>query len=44
MVKERNLAALALTEARRPDLYDAYMAAHPPKPPKKRRKKEGSGG
>lgn len=36
--------SLALTEARRPDLYDAYMAAHPPKPPKKRRKKEGSGG
>ena len=30
--------SLALTEARRPDLYDAYMAAHPPKPPKKRRK------
>ena len=34
--------SLALTEARRPDLYAAYMAAHPPKPPKKRRKKEGS--
>lgn len=31
--------SLALTKERRPDLYDAYMEAHPPKPPKKRRKK-----
>lgn len=29
--------SLALTRERRPDLYEAYMAAHPPKPPKKRR-------
>lgn len=32
--------SLALTRERRPDLYEAYMAAHPPAPPKKRRKKK----
>lgn len=31
--------SLALTKERRPDLYEAWMAAHPPKPEKKRRKK-----
>lgn len=29
--------SLALTKERRPDLYELYMAAHPPKPSKKRR-------
>ncbi len=33
--------SLALTRERRPDLYDAYMAAHPPKP-KKRNKAKGT--
>lgn len=32
-------ASLALTKERRPDLYETYMAAHPPKPPKNKRKK-----
>ena len=32
--------SLALTHERRPDLYDAYVAAHPPKEKKKRRKKK----
>ena len=32
--------SLALTKERRPDLYDAYVAAHPPKEKKRRRKKE----
>jgi tRNA (guanine37-N1)-methyltransferase len=32
--------SLALTRERRPDLYDAYMAAHPPKVKKPRKKKE----
>lgn len=36
----REEAALALTKERRPDLYEAYLAAHPPKPPKKRRAKK----
>lgn len=31
--------SLALTKERRPDLYDAWMLAHPPAPPKKKRKK-----
>ena len=30
--------SLELTKERRPDLYDAYIAAHPPKPEKARRK------
>lgn len=29
--------SLELTRLRRPDLYDAYLKAHPPAPPKKRR-------
>lgn len=29
--------SLALTKERRPDLYEKYMALHPPKPPKKRK-------
>ena len=29
--------SLEITKERRPDLYDAYMEAHPPKPPKKKR-------
>lgn len=29
--------SLELTKERRPDLYDAYIAAHPPKPEKKKR-------
>ena len=32
--------SLALTRERRPDLYEAYLALHPPKPPKKPRKKK----
>ena len=36
----RQEAALALTRERRPDLYDAYLAAHPPKPEKKKRRKK----
>ena len=32
-------ASLALTRERRPDLYDAWVAAHPAPPPKPRRKK-----
>lgn len=31
--------SLELTKERRPDLYDAYMEAHPPKPEKKKRAK-----
>lgn len=31
--------SLALTQARRPDLYEAYMRAHPPAPQKKKRTK-----
>lgn len=31
--------ALQRTKERRPEMYEAYMEAHPPKPPKKRRKK-----
>lgn len=31
--------ALLRTKERRPEMYEAYMEAHPPKPPKKRRKK-----
>ena len=38
----RQEQALALTKERRPDLYEAYMIAHPPKPPKKRKKKSVS--
>jgi tRNA (guanine37-N1)-methyltransferase len=29
--------SLRLTEQRRPDLYEAWMQAHPPKPEKKKR-------
>ena len=36
----RQEQALLLTKERRPDLYEAYMLAHPPKPEKKRRKKK----
>lgn len=40
--------SLALTKERRPELYDAYMAAHPPKEKKKRKTKndaeKGKGG
>jgi tRNA (guanine37-N1)-methyltransferase len=32
--------SLALTRERRPDLYEAYMAAHPPKEKKKRKTKK----
>ena len=35
----RQEQALALTKERRPDLYEAYMLAHPPKPPRKKRRK-----
>jgi tRNA (guanine37-N1)-methyltransferase len=31
--------SLELTKERRPDLYDAYIEAHPPKPEKKKRAK-----
>ena len=31
--------SIARTKERRPDLYEKYMAAHPPVEPKKRRKK-----
>ena len=31
--------SLILTKERRPELYEAYMVAHPPKPPKKKRQK-----
>ncbi len=38
--------SLKLTQERRPDLYEAYQKAHPPKPPKRRKKtsepKDGS--
>lgn len=34
--------SLALTEERRPDLYAAYMEAHPPKPPKRKRSKKAA--
>ena len=32
--------SLALTKEKRPDLYDAYIAAHPPKEKKRGRKKK----
>lgn len=32
--------SLALTRERRPDLYEAWMEAHPPAPPKKKRRKK----
>ena len=32
--------SLAVTEQRRPDLYQAYMEAHPPAPPKQKRKRK----
>ena len=32
--------SLSITRERRPDLYEAYMAAHPPKEKKKRKRKE----
>ena len=35
----RQERSLALTAERRPDLYAAYMEAHPPKPPREKRKK-----
>ena len=38
-IKEwRQERALALTKERRPDLYEAYLAAHPAPPPKKSRR------
>ncbi len=36
----RHKTALALTAEARPDLYEAYCAAHPAPPPKRRRKKK----
>lgn len=36
--------SLELTEKRRPDLYEKYIAAHPPKENKKRRKESSSNG
>jgi tRNA (guanine37-N1)-methyltransferase len=30
--------SLSITQARRPELYEAWLAAHPPKPPRKRKK------
>lgn len=33
--------SLLLTKERRPELYAAYMEAHPPKPPKQKRKSKG---
>jgi tRNA (guanine37-N1)-methyltransferase len=42
-VDEWRLAeSLALTKERRPDLYEAYMAAHPPKPPKQKRRRKSA--
>ncbi|SER15560.1 tRNA (guanine37-N1)-methyltransferase [Butyrivibrio fibrisolvens] len=35
----RLMMSLERTKERRPELYDAWMAAHPPKPPKRRRKR-----
>ena len=32
--------SLAITKERRPDLYDAYMEAHPPKPARRRKPKK----
>ena len=32
--------SLALTKERRPDLYEKWLAAHPPAPPKKKKKKK----
>ncbi|WP_026507330.1 tRNA (guanosine(37)-N1)-methyltransferase TrmD [Butyrivibrio sp. MC2013] len=34
--------AIERTRLRRPDLYEAYMKAHPPKPPKAKRKRKKS--
>ena len=34
--------SLERTKERRPELYEAWMAAHPPKPPKKRRRRKKS--
>ncbi len=34
----RQECSLAITRERRPDLYESYLAAHPPKPPKKKRR------
>ena len=39
IAKWRLEQSLALTKERRPDLYESYMAAHPPKPKKTRKKK-----
>ncbi|MBQ4324265.1 MAG: tRNA (guanosine(37)-N1)-methyltransferase TrmD [Clostridia bacterium] len=39
----RQEQSLALTRERRPDLYEAYLAAHPPVPAKKKRKKAPPG-
>jgi tRNA (guanine37-N1)-methyltransferase len=35
----RLMMSLERTKERRPELYEAWMAAHPPKPPKRRRKR-----
>ena len=35
----REEQALALTKERRPEMYEAYMAAHPPKIKKARKRK-----
>ena len=37
--KWRHEQALLRTQQRRPDMYSAYMEAHPPLPPKRRRRK-----
>ena len=39
IAKWRLAQSLELTKERRPDLYESYMAAHPPKPKKVRKKK-----
>lgn len=39
IAKWRLEQALIRTKERRPELYEAYMEAHPPKPPKRKRRK-----
>ena len=38
--KWRLAASLEITRERRPELYEAYLAAHPPKPPKRKKTKK----
>ena len=40
--KWRHEQALLRTQQRRPDMYSAYMEAHPPLPPKRRRRKSAN--